>query len=220
MTGRSPDALPCPSGPLRVGFGWSGCDDALFSVGIRYMSRPGWAVRPLAKYSHMFLVFTFADPELNVIHEALGSSGWTGKPARKLDEWIRIGSMHRWAHIEWLEVPEDTVADIYGESCSWIGTRSYSWGQIAVLAVTHTAMGRALQPVVPWAQRIDVGEKQVMCAEGAGQLVGKHCPGLDLREPGESWAMLSPQDWADRYEKGVRRPRVRDMLETGDHGGG
>jgi hypothetical protein len=51
-------------------------------------------------------------------------------------------------------------------------------------------------------------------------LVGKHCPGLDLREPGESWAMLSPQDWADRYEKDVRRPRVRDMLETGDHGGG
>lgn len=204
--------------PVGVGFGWSGCDDALFSVGIRYMSRPGWAVRPLARYSHMFLVFAFADEERNVIHEALGSSGWTEKPVWKVSEWINKDPGRRWAKLEWLDVPEATVADIYRESCSWIGTRSYSWGQIAVLALTHATIGRVLEPVLPWARRIDVGEKQVMCAEGAGQLVGKHCPGLDLREPGESWAMLSPQDWADRYEKDVRRPRVRDMLETGDHG--
>ncbi len=204
--------------PVGVGFGWSGCDDAVFSVGIRYMSRPGWAVRPFARYSHMFLVFAFADEERNVIHEALGSSGWTEKPVWKVSEWINKDPGRRWAKLEWLDVPEATVADIYRESCSWIGTRSYSWGQIAVLALTHATIGRVLAPVLPWTRRIDVGEKQVMCAEGAGQLVGKHCPRLDLREPGESWAMLSPQDWADRYEKDVRRPRVRDMLETGDHG--
>ena len=204
--------------PTLIGFGWSGSDEARMSRAIRYLTRPGWAWRPLARWSHMYLVFGYETGEAE-IHEALMSEGWCKKSAGKLHGWLNRAPGQNRACIEWLDVPPETVRQIWEESLGWMGTRSYAWRQIAVLFATHCLLGRALRPLCPWLLSVDVGEDEVICSEGAGRLVGTHYPPLDLRQPGETWAMLSPEDWAVRYgDYQVRRAWLKAALETADHG--
>lgn len=166
----------------------------------------------------MFLVFAFEDGTL-VIHEALLSSGWREKHGPDLHRWLSADHDRHRACIEWLDVSCAAAANIWAESCFWLGTTSYAWQQILVIGMSETLLGRVLRRIAPRLLNRDVADGRVICSEGAGRLVGTHCPALDLRRPGEPWAMVSPQAWWDRYQARLaRRGAARDRIEQDDHG--
>ena len=196
--------------PIRIGWGWTACDDSALSLGIRWFTRPGWAPKPLARWSHMFLVCGFKD-EAPVIHEALGSRGWSESPLLKVENWRYDDAINRHYHQEWLNVPKDIVRGIWRESLSWIGTRSYAFQQLATFAMAESLAGRALRRLAPTVFDRDVADDRVICSEGACRLVGVHWPALDLRaDPREQWANISPQAAYDRYR--IRRLKLRQDL--------
>lgn len=179
--------------PIKVAFGWSVNRLHPVSTAIRYFSRPGWPPWPLARWSHMFLAFRSADGS-TVIHEALLSQGWTEKPARKLTDWLEASPRAHQAEIHWLSIPESQVAEIYRRSREWLGTKSYAMRQIAAFALVGSYLGRYL------GLSIKSGEEEVICSEGACQLVGEVAFEWDLRERlAQSWDSVSPQAAYDEF---------------------
>lgn len=179
--------------PIQVGFGWSRDETSPFSNAIRYLTRPGWAPRPLAQWSHMFLMFHFPDGSM-VIHEALVSEGWCAKPGSKLGFWLDRDPERHHAELYWLPLDAEVVEAIYAASVAWIGTRSYAVKQIAAFAIAESLLGRWL------GLSVASGPDEVICSEGACRLVGELAPYYDLRRsPDQSWDSVSPQAAYDEY---------------------
>lgn len=190
--------------PTRVAWGWSAADDSWLSRAIRYMTRPGWSFSSRAKWSHMFVLFTDGNGE-SVIHEALGSSGWCCKPATKLADWLNRDPIQHRACVEWLDIPPETVVEIWRDSSRRLGRQSYAWVQIAVFGMSHTIIGRAIRKMFPAFLMVDISRGAV-CSENACSVVGEKSLRYDLRkDPGEPWAAISPQDAFDRYVEKVRK---------------
>ena len=205
--------------PHAIGWGWSADDRSALSLAIRYYTRPGWPPKPIARWSHMFMVFAFDAIELNCVHQALGSSGWCATTFRDMAKWHADDSVNRSLAIEWLDLPDNVIAPIWSESCSWIGTESYAYRQLFFFGMSETAIGRGLRRLAPGLFNRDVSENEVICSEGCSRLVGDRCSAFDLRRDGDPYAMISPQSAWDRYQS--RRARTMSAaadLETGDHG--
>lgn len=172
--------------PIRIAAGWSRDDGMPISLGIRYLTRPGW--RPgMAQWSHQFVVFEFPDGT-RVIHEALLSEGWSRKDYAKLDLWLAKDRRRHHAEVHWLPIAPEAVAAMYSRSCGWLGTRSYAVRQIVAFALAESLLGRWL------GLSIRSGPEELICSEGACMLIGMAGPAWDLRECREqSWDSVSPQ---------------------------
>ena len=194
--------------PNAVGWGWSADDLSPLSLAIRYFTRPDWSLRPLARWSHMFMVYAFDDQASNCVHEALGSRGWTSSPVRHLAEWHATDPGNCPLAIEWLTLTPETISAIWTESCDWIGTESYAYRQLAFFGLAETIPGRALCAIAPGVFERDVDDNEVICSEGCCRIVGERVPYLDLRKAGEPWAMISPQAAWNRYQDLLVRRRA------------
>lgn len=178
---------------VEVGFGWSRDEASPLSVAIRYLTRPQIAPRPLADWSHMFLVFMFDDGSA-VIHEALRSEGWRSKPLDKLGTWMAKDPQRRHATLRWLPLAPGQAEAVYKASQAWLGRKSYAMRQIAAFAVAESLLGRWL------GLSVKSGPGRVICSEGACRLVGEVAPEWDLRETkDQSWDAVSPQSAWRRY---------------------
>ena len=192
--------------PDRIGFGFSRAEDKAFSTAIRYMTRPTWKPLPLAHWSHMFNVYYFRNGVEARIHEALITEhGWCEKPISKLLTWENKDREKHIAEIIPLPIPAPVVADIWKESCSWIGVRTYAILQLGVFGASNLLVGRALCRAFPHLFSKDVGENQTVCSEGSCQIVGEKYPMFDLRRHGEKWIDMSPES---AYQ------RVKEVLAT------
>ena len=180
--------------PIQVGWGWDRDESKFFSNAIRYVSRPGIMPRALAEWSHMFLVFRFADGT-GEIHEALTKTGWSKKPAVEFAEWLAADPVHRHGEIQWLPIDAPVVEQIYIESLSWVGHRAYDFRQIAAFAIADSVLGR----VCGW--HVGSGTDGVFCSEGACQIVGERAPEWDLRRyPDYRWDTITPQAAYDAWK--------------------
>jgi hypothetical protein len=185
--------------PIQIAFGWSRDESSGISNAIRYMTRPGLSpFGPWALWSHMFLVFRFADGG-QVIHEALMSEGWQAKDGKKILDWKKADPRKHVFAIRWLPIDTPDIEQIYARSCSWVGTKSYAMRQLAAFGAEETIIGRLLNITITSA------DDEVFCSEGASQLVGEICPLWDLRRaPDQPWDSISPQA---AYEEWVRMAR-------------
>lgn len=173
--------------PIRIAQGWSRDDGDAVSLGIRYFTRMGWMPKPLAPWSHTFLVFEFADGT-RLIHEALLSEGWSRKDYAKLVTWLAKNPSRHHAEVHWLPIPPEVVAEMYRKSCGWLGIRSYAWKQIVSLMRTNCVLGRLKR----WAIRSD--SLELICSEGTSRILAM-ADGWDLRKsPEDSFDGVSPQD--------------------------
>jgi hypothetical protein len=135
----------------------------------------------------MFLIFRFADGSA-VIHEALMSEGWCAKPATKLSDWLAKDPENHVAELHWLPIEASQVEQIYMDSCMWIGTKSYARRQLLAFAIAESIVGRWL------GLTLTSGSEEVICSEGACQLVGEIAAAWDLRQDRyQSWDSISPQ---------------------------
>jgi hypothetical protein len=178
--------------PVQIGIGWSTDTRNAFGLGIRYFTRPRLNPFCLAQWSHVFLVFFYEDATSTTIHEALMSDGWTAKPIAKLTAWINRSPDTHLAEIRWLPIAAPEVLAIHAKSVAWLGTKSYARRQIAAFMISNSMIGRWLN------LSIGTGSEEVICSEGACQLIGETVPAWDIRTPGQSWDALSPQDAYDR----------------------
>jgi hypothetical protein len=172
--------------PVRIAAGWSRDDTNPVSLAIRYLNRPGWAPRPIAQWSHQFIVFEFADGS-RVIHEALMDEGWCRKGYMKLDLWLAKSPKNHHAEVHWLPIKPEHIEEIYKKSCGWLGTKSYACRQIAALAVVESLVGRYL------GLSVADNEQTLICSEGGGRLLIMAGPEWDPRKPGESCDRITPQ---------------------------
>lgn len=180
--------------PIGISLGWSRDDQNPASLAIRYLTRPGWRFG-MSQWSHMFLVFHWTEGEAR-IHEALLSEGWASKPIGKLYHWIDRNPRNHHAALYPLEIDPATVAAIYKRSCGWLGTRSYSCKQIAAFALAESMIGRWLN------LSIGTSETEIICSEGACQLVGEADPQWDLRRhKNQTWDSVSPQAAFDEFTR-------------------
>lgn len=173
--------------PIQVAYGWERDETKFMSNSIRYLTRPGWSPKPMAQWSHMFLVFRFEDGTAE-IHEALTRTGWSKKPAVEFTEWLAADPVHRHGEIHWLPIDSPIVEQIYTESLSWVGNRGYDFRQIAAFAIADSVLGRV------FGFHVGSGSDGVFCSEGACQIVGEFSPRWDLRQyPDERWDTIVPQ---------------------------
>ena len=204
--------------PRAIGWGWEADDRSLLSLSIRWMCRPGWAPKPIARWSHMFMVFAFDELDLNCVHQAT-SDGWSVSTVGALAQWQADDPRNRSMSIEWLDLPAAIMADVYKESCAWIGTESYAYRQLGFIGLSDTLLGRALRHVAPNIFNRDVSDDEVICSEGCCRLVGDRWPKLDLRREGEPYAMISPQTAWDRYmDVLIERLASVTAVDVADHG--
>jgi hypothetical protein len=189
--------------PIAVAFGWSRDETTILSNLIRYLSRTSAnPFSPCANWSHMFLVFSFPDGSA-VIHEALMSEGWCAKPAQKLDAWLAKNPQHHHAELRWLAMDEGKASLIYSLSGNWIGTKSYAVKQLIAIGLAESILGRWL------GLSVRSGPDEVICSEGACQLVGEVAPQYDLRQDEhQSWDSVSPES---AYRKFLSLPQHGDF---------
>lgn len=186
--------------PELIGFGWSTDRNSIVSGAIRYLTR--LSVNPFGKqaeWSHMFLAFQFADGR-SVIHEALMSDGWTQKDGLKLIAWKKKSPKRHLYTVRWLPIAPDYVQQIYLNSCSILGRRSYSVKQIAAFGLAESMIGRWL------GLSLKAGPNEVICSEEAARQVYAVCPEWDLRESHEaSFDGLNPQRAYENFMRLIRR---------------
>lgn len=173
--------------PVAVGTGFSAADDSLISLAIRYFTRPTWMPWPIAKKSHQFLIFWFANGD-SIVHEALGGSGWTQKRGDKLNIWVeKSPKKHRYTAFV-LPFSEIECAMIWEKSLRWLGTKSYSIKQIGAFAVSNSLLGRWL------GLSVRPGPDDVICSEGACRIIAEVRPDLDARPSTDwPWDAVSPE---------------------------
>lgn len=178
--------------PIRIASFWTRDDTAPFSLGVRFLTRPGWQLWTWAQWSHQGVMFEFPDGS-TVIHEALLSDGWCSKGGARLAQWLSRSPRH-YAEVHWLPIAPETVAAIYQRSCGWLGTASYAWKQIIAFAVAESIVGRWL------GLSLKSGPEELICSEGACILLGMAGDAWDLREcRDQSWDSVSPQAAYDAF---------------------
>jgi hypothetical protein len=174
--------------PIRIGLGYSTARYAPVSVAIRYLTRkPMSPFGTWSTWSHAFLAFGMSD-DTTVIHEALGNTGWRAKSYADLLAWHKKSPRNHPFEIMWLPITTLNVINIYEDSVKWLGTRSYSFRQVAAFAMAESMVCRKLKIMIV------ADDSEVMCSEGQTQLVGTRCPEWDLRRRKDlPFCLMTPQ---------------------------
>jgi len=175
----------------RAGVFWTGGARDIFSMGIRYFTRPGLSPFRWAEATHMGLRFQLFGGTSERIHEALASEGYCEKDGLKLVHFVLKSPRHV-CYTFWLPVPCGVAQDLYDESKALLGKPSYARDQIYAFILMRLWLTRWL----PLTLKDD--PSRVICSEIATRLVHETCDRwYDFRKPGVTYDGTAPQDAFD-----------------------